>query len=236
MERISPELERAYSRLLWMERRRARITDCVASHFGRPLISKLLEKHELTHSALQNFPILSQVINEDCPSEAIRALASDMEIKEAKTITLLQNHASSFKTHVEEQILFGARSSGQDAGRYFLSQSRDNAIFDSDFSIAQVVQAVFELSYEGHPHDSNFFIVARSIGSTNIHYERSAHLISWKAANADINFLVKVRAEWIRGIIDILSPKVQFCATKSIELGDAYGHEHYSIRGIHADP
>jgi hypothetical protein len=45
-----------------------------------------------------------------------------------------------------------------------------------------------------------------------------------------------VKTEWIRGVLDILSPETEFSSTHVIEQGAPYGLAHFHLREQHASP
>jgi hypothetical protein len=43
-----------------------------------------------------------------------------------------------------------------------------------------------------------------------------------------------MRCEWVRGVLDIVSPETEFISAQAIEKGAAFGLEHFYLRGLHA--
>lgn len=233
--RISPEIELVFEQLRWVERRRYRIVESVSAHFGRALVAKVLEAHQAPISPLAGEPTLIKILDHRGPESFLRDLALKMETTEAAAITILRSHVSVYREHVDEQILFGARTAGQEAARAFLSRTRTQPSH-GPLSVPEAVQAVFELNYVGLPGEKNYFLMLRPQGSCSVHFARSPHLPAWKQAGADLRFLYQVRREWVRGILDILSPGVELAAPMAIEQGQPYGLEHFFHRGEHAGP
>lgn len=234
--RISPEIELVYEQLLWIERRRFRVVDSSGVHFGRNHVERILKSEDLHISPLMGEPAFYQILDEREPMEFLRWLTTEVERNEAAVVTCLRNHVSPYREHVDEQILFGGRTAGQEAGRFFLSRSSIARSSPSVLSVAEVVQAVFEMNYTGLPGEKNHFLMLRSHGGSTVHFARSPHLEAWKAAAAEPRFLFELRCEWVRGILDILSPQVELTVAQSIEEGGAYGLEHFHYRGQHAGP
>lgn len=234
--RISPDVEFVYSQLLWIERRRFRLVESVSSHFGQALVSRVLKTAGLSSSPLENEPELAALLDERDPESFLSALAFEVEKNEAATITLLRSHISVYREHVDEQILFGARTAGQEGARAFLSVSPVAKPRPGPLSVPEAVQVVFELNYTGLPGHKNHFPVLRSQGGCTVHFARSPHIEAWKAAAAELKFLYQVRCEWVQGILDIVSPGIAFSTSQAIEQGGPFGLEHFFLRGQHAGP
>jgi hypothetical protein len=234
--KISPELVKIYQQLRWMEQRRKRIVDSVASHFSKKSVFQILEKENLTTCPYQLDLELSKLIDEREPEDFLIDLANTIEFLEAKTITCLRKHTSVYQNHVDEQILFGSRNSGQDAGRQFLATFKKYDKTAYHLEPIESVQAVFDITFNGFTKDKNFFLVLRAQGGSTIHFERSPHLKNWQNAGADPKFLHLVRVEWIKGILDILSSKLAFTYTQSIECGADFGLAQFYSPNIHAAP
>lgn len=234
--RISPDIELIYSQLLWVERRRFRLVESVSSHFGQALVGRVLGSAGLTTSPLEGEPEFNALLDEREPDAFLRALAFEVEKKEAATITSLRNHVSIYREHVDEQLLFGARTAGQEAARTFLSAYPVAKPRPGPLSVPEAVQVVFELNYTGLPGERNHFLVLRSQGGCTVHFVRSPHIEAWSAASAEPKFLYQIRCEWVQGILDIVSPGINFSASHSIEQGGAFGLEHFFLRGQHAGP
>lgn len=233
---ISPDIELVFSQLLWIERRRFRLVESVSAHFGRPLVRRVLQAANLAHSPLEGEPDFLDLLDERDPFEFLRYLARQVEQNEAAAISRLRSHVSVYREHVDEQILFGARTAGQEAGRAFLSRSPVAKPRPGPFTVPESVQAVFDLTYTGLPGEKNHFLLLRSQGGATVHFTHSPHLEAWQEAGAEPRFLHQVRCEWVRGILDIVSPGVDLSVAQSIEQGGAYGLEHYYLRGQHAGP
>jgi hypothetical protein len=230
---FSPEIERIYQQLLWIERRRARILASVCAHFGKSAVDKLTKD---LSSILAGEPDYSALVDETGPEAYLAKLAAEVEQLEAHTISILRKHVSVYPAHVDEQILFGARTAGQEAGRSFLASAKPALTGRSHLEVAEAVQAVFDLTYNGLPGEKNHFLCLRSLGGSTVHYARSPHLGSWKAAGGDPRFLYEVKSEWIKGILDILSPDTEFSSSRSIEQGADFGLAHFHQREHHAGP
>lgn len=233
---ISPEIERIYQQLLWIERRRQRIISSVAAHFGAGSIERILRTEGCALSPLKNEPDYSTLVDERGPELFLAALAAEVERLEALTVTALRKHVSVYQQHVDEQILFGARTAGQESGRIFLAQSRFATKGRPYLEVPEAIQAVFDITFNGLPWDRNHFLCLRSLGGSTVHYTRSPHLESWRAAGADPRFLYAVKTEWTKGILDILSPETEFSSTQSIEQGGDFGLAHFYHREHHAGP
>lgn len=234
--KISPEIERVYSQLRWVHLRTFRIVESVRAHFGREQVTKVLEKAGIGSSPLADEPDFFSLLDEQDASAFLAGLAARMEKHEAAVVTALRRHVSIYREHVDEQILFGSRTAGQEAGRLFLSHSKPAIRHRTHLDIPEAVQAVFELTYSGLPGEKNYFLSLRPLGGCSVHFSRSPHLAPWTDANAEPKFLYGIKTEWIRGILDILSPETIFSTTSSLEYGNSYGLAHFHLRGQHASP
>jgi hypothetical protein len=232
---ISPEIERVYQQLLWIDRRRDRILSSVSAHFGSSLVEKIVAP--LKESPLLGCPDYSSLVDERGPRDYLAALAEDVESLEAGTITLLRKHVSVYPEHVDEQILFGARTAGQEAGRSFLATAKPALSGGgAQLGVPEAVQAIFELTYNGLPWEKNHFLCLRALGGSTVHFARSPHLKVWKKAGADPKFLYLVKSNWISGMLDILSPLTVFSSHQAIEQGAEFGLAHFYLRDQHAGP
>lgn len=234
--RISTDIELVYAQLLWIERRRYRLVESVSAHFGQALVERVLNAAGLAGSPLEGEPEFSALLDEREPEIFLKHLSEQVEQNEAATITRLRSHVSVYREHVDEQIIFGARTAGQEAGRAFLSVSSVVRPRPGILSVPETVQAVFEMNYNGQPGEKNHFLMLRSQGGSSVHFVRSPHIEAWNVVSAEPKFLYQVRCEWVRGILDIVSPQVEFSVTQSIEQGGRYGLEHFYLRGQHAGP
>ena len=209
--RITPEIEKTYEQLLWVLRRRFRVVESVQAHFGKPLVDRVLAPLSPPPIQLEREPDFLELIDERDPHDFLGALAHEIVKNEAETVGRLRTHVSVYRDHVDEQILFGARTAGQEAGRAFLeSQAAVGRPRLATLSVPESVQAVFELSYSGLPGERNHFLVLRPRGGSSVHFVRSPQLEAWTAAGGDSRFLYELRCEWVRGILDIISPRVDF--------------------------
>lgn len=233
---ISPEIELVYAQLLWIERRRFRIVESVSAHFGQVLVERVLSAAGFAKSPLENEPDFAELLDESSPADYLSRLSEQVEQNEAATITRLRSHVSVYREHVDEQIIFGARTAGQEAGRSFLSVSSVVRPRPGILSVPEAVQAIFEMNYTGQPGEKNHFLMLRSQGGCSVHFARSPHLQAWNSVSAEPRFLHHVRCEWVRGVLDIVSPHIEFSVTQSIEQGGRYGLEHFYLRGQHAGP
>jgi hypothetical protein len=233
---VSPEIERVYSQLHWIHLRRFRVIESVSAHFGREQVQKILEKSGIASPKLENNPDFFSLLDERDPLAYLRDLGREIERHEAATVTALRRHVSIYQEHVDEQILFGSRTAGQEAGRIFLSRSKPAVRERSHLDVPEAVQAVFELTYSGMPGEKNHFLCLRSLGGCSVHQSHSPHLESWKMESGDPKFFHAMKSAWIVGILDILSPDTIYSATTAIELGDEYGLAHFHLRGHHAGP
>lgn len=234
--RISPELERIYQQLLWTERRRARVISSVSAHFGAALVERILKTENVESSLLTGEPNFINLIDERSPQDFLTYLAGAEDQLEAATVAVMRKHVSVYQQHVDEQILFGARTAGQEAGRSFLASSQPSIKGRSCLEVPEAIQAVFELTFNGLPWDRDHFLCLRSLGGSTVHYTRSPHLASWKTAGGDARFLYSLKSEWIRGMLDILSPETEFSSSQSIEQGGSFGLAHFHLREQHAGP
>ncbi len=234
--RISPHIEQIYEQLLWIERRRFRVIESVSAHFGKSVVANVLSTGGWSPCPLLGEPELASLLDEKPPLVFLRELAFKVEACEAAAITLLRSHVSLYREHVDEQIIFGSRTAGQDAGRTFLSQVPIARPRTGPLSTQEAVQAIFELNFQGLPEERNYFLMLRSHGGSTAHFVRSPHLEAWKVANAEPGFMYAVRCEWVKGILDIVSPPVEFSSAQAIEQGDTFGLQHFFLRGQHAGP
>jgi hypothetical protein len=230
----SPEIEQVYEQLLWIERRRFRVVESVSAHFGRPLVERLLRTDGLLPGPLAGEPDFLALLDEREPLDFLEALAFRVERNEAETVHLLRTHVSVYREHVDEQLLFGSRTAGQEAGRSFLARTPTMLAGQPPLTVPEAVQAVFELNFTGLPGERNHFQVLRSQGGSTVHFTRSPHLEAWKGC--DPRFLHQLRCEWVRGVLDILAPRIEFFPAHAIEQGEAFGLEHFFLRGLHAGP
>lgn len=236
IRKVSPEIERVYSQLRWVHLRTFRIVESVKAHFGRDQVDKILDKAGCGLAPLANEPDFFSLLNELDAEHFLANLADAVERHEASVVTALRRHVSIYREHVDEQILFGSRTAGQEAGRLFLSRSKPAIRKRSHLDIPEAVQAVFELTYSGLPGEKNHFLSLRSLGGCTVHFSRSPHLKPWSEANAEPKFLYGIKSEWICGILDILSPDTIFSTTSSLEFGNQYGLAHFHLRAQHAGP
>jgi hypothetical protein len=236
IRKISPEIERVYSQLKWVHLRTFRIIESVKAHFGRDQVNKIMEKSGIGPSPLAQEPDFFTLLDEKDAPVFLAELAAAVENYEASVVTVLRRHVSIYREHVDEQILFGARTAGQEAGRLFLSHSKPAIRQRSHLDIPEAVQAVFELTYSGLPGDKNYFLSLRPLGGCSVHFSRSPHLAPWAKASAEPKFLYGIKSEWICGILDILSPETIYSTTASLEHGQQYGLAHFHLRGEHAGP
>jgi hypothetical protein len=234
--RISPDIEKVFEQLLWVVRRRYRIVESVQAHFGRQLVDRVLEAVPPPPLPLSDQADLPPLLDEKEPLEFLSSLAFEVVRNEAATISQLRGHVSVYREHVDEQILFGSRTAGQEAGRSFLAQPPAGKPRPESLSVPEAVQAVFELNFTGIPGEKNHFLMLRSQGGSSAHFVRSPLLAAWASAQADPRFLYDMRCEWVRGILDILSPRVEFHPASAIERGNPFGLEHFYLRGAHAGP
>jgi hypothetical protein len=236
--RISPDIEKIYEQLLWVVRRRFRIVESVSAHFGKSLVDRSLASVPAPLLPLSHEVDFRTLLDERDPLALLETLAFDIVKNEAAVVAQLRSRVSPYRDHVDEQILFGSRTAGQEAARTFLAQTRTplgKPRLES-LSVPESVHAVFELNFTGLPGDKNHFLILRPQGGSSAHFSRSAHLEAWRAGGGDARFLYEVRASWVRGILDIISPRVAFHSASSIEQGANYGLEHFYLRGIHAGP
>jgi hypothetical protein len=234
--KISPEIERIYQQLLWADRRRARIITSVAAHFGSTTVQRILSQEKLTNSKLVGEPDFHTLLDERAPPAYLAHLAHETEALEAATVSALRKHVSVYQQHVDEQILFGTRTAGQEAGRSFLARSKLATKGRTHLDVPEAIQAVFDLTYNGLPWEKDYFLCLRALGGSTVHYIRSPHLAAWRAAGGDPKFMFSLKSEWIRGMLDILSPETEFSTSHSIEQGERYGLAQFHLREQHAGP
>jgi hypothetical protein len=233
----TPELEKTYEQLLWILRRRFRVVESVRAHFGKANVERALGTQDAPPLSLDREAELSELLDERDPVRFLADLAFAVERYEAETVARLRAHVSVYRDHVDEQILFGARTAGQEAARTFLeAQAPLGRPRLETLSVPEAMQAVFDLGFAGLPGDRNHFLVLRSRGGSSAHFSRSPHLEAWLSAGADPRFLYDVRCEWVRGVLDIVSPRVNFHPSSAIEQGGAFGLEHFYLREAHAGP
>ena len=233
---VSPEIERVYSQLRWIHLRRFRVVESVSAHFGRENVRRILAKSGVSNSPLENDPDFFSLLDERDAFEFLRDLAFEVEGHEATAVTALRRHVSIYQDHVDEQVLFGSRTAGQEAGRIFLSRSKPAIRLRSHLDVPEAVQAVFELTYSGLPGERNHFLCLRSLGGCSVHFSKSPHLAPWTKAGADPRFFYTMKSQWIRGILDILSPDTIFSTSTALEYGNEYGLAHFHLRDQHAGP
>lgn len=233
--RISPDIEKTYEQLLWVLRRRFRVVESVKAHFGKTLVDRVLETVPACALPTGREADFVDLLDERDPFDFLASLASEVLRNEAATITCLRGHVSVYRDHVDEQILFGARTAGQEAGRSFLSQSPMGARPRiQSLTVPESVQAVFELGFCGLPGDKGHFLLLRAHGGSSAHFVRSPHLPAWSEAGGDTAFLYEMRCEWIRGILDIIAPNLVFHSASALERGQPFGLEHFYLRNAHA--
>jgi hypothetical protein len=234
---VTPDIEKVYEQLLWIMRRRFRVVESVKAHFGRGAVDRVLEPLPAPPLPLDRDADFRDLLDEREPVYFLEKLAFDVERYEAETVTRLRAHVSVYRDHVDEQILFGARTAGQEAGRAFLeAQAPAGGPRLETLSVPEAVQAVFDLGFTGLPGERSHFLVLRAHGGSSAHFARSPHLAAWNAAGADARFLYGTHCEWVRGVLDILSPRVDFHSARSIEVGEDFGLEHFYLRDTHAGP
>jgi len=153
---------------------------------------------------------------------------------EAATVTALRKHVSVYQQHVDEQILFGARTAGQEAGRSFLARSKPATKGRTHLDVPEAIQAVFDLTYNGLPWEKDYFLCLRALGGSTVHYIRSPHLAAWRSSNGDPKFLSSLKSEWTKGMLDILSPETEYSSSHSIEQGETFGLAQFHLREQHA--
>ena len=224
----SHEVHLVFEQLRAIDRRRSRVIDSVAAHFGRKKVADLFTQNNLQLPLFSEDPKFVDIIDEREPQEFIRFLAKKTEAYEAKTIKLLREKISDYHPHVDEQILFGARTAGQDAARAFLTSSTA-AEKRSRLPLTEAVQSIFHITYNGLPSDRGFILSIRPQSGITVHYRYSAHSEAWNEAGIDVAFMGKLREEWISGLLDILSPNVFYHRAKAFELGDGYGFEEFAL-------
>jgi hypothetical protein len=226
---LSHEVYLVFEQLKAIDRRRSRVIDSVAAHFGRNKIADVLTRMQLLDplfSANSNF---FDSIDEREPEDFIRFLAKKTEAYEAETVKVLREQVSPYNQHVDEQILFGARTAGQDAARAFLTNSAA-AARRSRLPLSEAVQSIFHITYNGLPSDKGFILSIRPLSGITVHYRYSAHLEAWQSTGVDFSFMCELRREWISGLLDVFSPDVYYSRTQSCEQGDGYGFEEFSLR------
>jgi hypothetical protein len=233
---ISPEFQRIFEQLRWLDRRRKRIVDSVSSHFSKETVQSILAKDGLRELPVPLDIELNQLIDERDPDIFLRDLANEVEAFEGRTINALRKHTSVYQSHVDEQIHFGARNAGQDAGRQFLASYQRYDKKESHLEPVEAVQAVFVLTYNGFPNEKNYFLSLRSHGGSTVHFQKSPHLKNWQNIGGDPKFLHQVKIEWMKGILDILAPNLKFTYTQSIEAGSKFGLLQFYAPEIHANP
>ncbi|RYZ94231.1 MAG: hypothetical protein EOP11_26655 [Proteobacteria bacterium] len=232
---MSPEIEKVYGQLLWIERRRQRILAAVSSHFGRAPLEKILPEEDLRPSPPIDPPFRT-LVDERGALPTLKTLSEAVLRREARTVKLLRAHVSVYRHHVDEQILFGVRTAGQEAGRDFMGQSHQANLKPERLDIPEAIQAVMELHFQGLPGEKNQFLSLRAHGGSTVHAMRSASLDAWRAEDSDPEFLHLIQLEWVRGILDILSPGTEYSVSSALEKGDAFGLAQFHQRGTHAGP
>lgn len=232
---ISPEMDRVFQQLLWIERRRVRIIESVAAHFGHDLVINTLNKEGISKPPIEENSRFVDLCDEWGSAKTLARLAAAMEKLESLTVAILRSRVSPYQNHVDEQILFGARTAGQDAARKSLEAIR-NTFKSSLLSETEAVQAIFELTYNGQPGEKNYFLFLRPQGGSGVHFQRSPHLDHWKMGGCDPHILVDIKTEWMRGILDIICPSLELSLSQSIETGAPFGLAHFYVKGRHANP
>lgn len=228
--RASHPIDRALSQLTWLQKRQYRIVDSVMAHFGRASIKAIVDSLALKAPILETITDYSFLLGDSEPIEFVRNMAFAVEHDEALVIKELLAKASPYPQHVKEQILFGTRNAGQDAGRYILQKDLQRR-----FSLIELFQAIDSVFFQSIPGEHDYFVSLRPMGSVNIHYERCPHLKAWQAAGADTIFMEEIQTHWIQGIIDILSPNVHFQRIHSIPKGHEFGLGQFIPRDKHVE-
>jgi hypothetical protein len=231
---IDPEIEKAFGQLQWVERRRQRVIAAVGSHFGMATAQRVLKEAGVDITSSED-PFAS-LIDERDPPEFLAALADQVLTREARTIAALRKNVSTYPQHVDEQILFGTRTAGQEAARAFMARNHPAADNAEHLELAEAIQALLELSYFGLPGEKNYFLSLRAHGGSTVHFSRSPQLEAWRSAEGDSKFLHQLKEQWVRGILDILSPTVEYSSPQSLEEGHAFGLAQFHLRGVHAGP
>jgi hypothetical protein len=228
--RSGHRIERILLQLSWIQRRQHRIIDSVMAHFGRAAVKSIVDSLKLRAQELPTTPDYSLLLDDAEPLEFVNKLAYSVEFDEALIIKELLLKASPYPNHVKEQILFGARNAGQDAGRFVLQKD-----LQRKFSLIELFQAVDSIYFQETPGEHNYFVSLRPMGSVSIHNERCRHIDAWNSAGADPIFMEQIQSLWIQGVVDILATNVHFQRTHSIPRGDEFGLWHFIPRDKHVE-
>ena len=216
-----------FEQLRWVLRRRERIIAAVKAHFGATNTYRVLERNALITPPIALAQSLEDLIDARPSKDFLRSLAFKTERFEAHTIHSLRTELSVYQSHVEEQILFGARTAGQDAAREFLNTSPAAAKTSPPLPLTEAVNALFQLSYLGFPEDKNFFFSKRPSSGISAHFIHSPHQNAWKEYQPA--FLHAVQLDWMRGILEILSTEIQLSAKSALELGHPIGLYEFQL-------
>jgi len=225
--RTSHEIRQTFDRLKWLDRRRQFILDSIASHFGKEKIRACLSGKERRAILSENAQFDDLQID-TTPEDCIRNLAFQVQSHEAAIITVLREKVSPYRDHVDEQILFGAKMAGQEAARQLFARSF-SAQSNRPVFLAEVIQIVQNLTYDGIDSDKNTFLSIRPKSDVLVHFIRSPHINAWKSAGADLPFMAQVRSSWIKGILEVVAPQLTYRQIYSLEKGASYGLEEFRL-------
>lgn len=212
----SPESKKSFDQICQIGLRRQRIIDSVGAHFGKTHVQSILSKKNLLNSLLIPGLKLEDFLTEISIQETLATLAHNQQLLEALTVETLLSETSVYQSHVEEQILFGARIAGQEASRLRFPEA---VAAGGILTPQEAISAAVGLTYCGLPSEHGFFLILRPFGSSTIHLVNQVHMRSWKQTNVDISLMEKVKESWIKGILDILCSELSF--SRSIDLSKA---------------
>jgi hypothetical protein len=226
--RTSHEIRQTFEKLKWIERRRQFILDSIGSHFGKEKIRACIPAKD-RRAILGEKTQFDDLQVDTTPEDCIRNLAFQIQSHEAAVVTVLREKISPYKSHVDEQILFGSRMAGQEAARQTSARSFSLQENQPTF-LSEVVQIVRNLTYDGMDGDRDSFLSIRPKADALMHTIHSPHIPAWKEGGADLEFMAQVRSSWIQGILDVIAPSLQYRQLQYLEKGAAFGLEEYRPR------
>jgi hypothetical protein len=207
------------------EERRIRVVEAVAAHFGREKVNSALR--ELSSSPLSEWSGEGELRSLHLGRQSLQKLARTQTEIEATTYRLLCEKTSKFPAHVEEQILFGARTFGQQIGRSELMEVG----FNAEVSAPLAVKIVFDCIYTGLEEEKNVFLCLRSMGGSTVHIRRSEFEYLEPTLRRVLSL---VRNETIKGILEIIAPDISLEISTSMESGDSFGLMQFRLKSFNA--
>jgi len=228
---LSPESKRAFDQICQIGLRRQRIIDSVTAHFGKVHVLSILAKKNLLNPVALPGQDLEAFLSEIPTQNTLANLAFSQQLLEAQTIETLLSETTVYQSHVEEQILFGARIAGQEASRQRYPQA---VVVGGNLTTQEAISAAITLTYCGMPSERGFFLVIRPFGSSTVHFVNTVHSSSWNQTGVDFTLMEKVKESWIKGILDILCPNLKFSRSTTLSnLDRSIYHFHQQNSDAH---